>query len=270
MNLVAGIEPTATGLMLATASVIAGAPLFSSGLHALRLRRQLARVRESGFADAPHGAFAQLSGAVALESPLFGPLSGAPCAGFDLEIRGIGAPVEAVVAERRTFRLEGADGVAEVVDPIGPWDVAISAERVVGADEGISSGIAALLARAPETLWWRRAGGRLSLIERALPAGSRAWVIGRAQVEPGAAFAELRRTGTDDASWSEPARGTHVTFGTGDHLGWMRISDHVPDRERGQVPLHHAAGLVIGPVLGFLGMLYLAGAANHALGRGWF
>jgi hypothetical protein len=256
--------------MLATASVIAGAPLFSSGLHALRLRRELGRVRETRFADAPNDAFAQLCGVVSLESPLFGPLSGLPCAGFDLEIRGIGAPVDAVVAERRSFRLEGDDGIADVVDPIGPWDVAISAERVVGADEGITAGIAALLARAPEALWWRRAGGRLSLVERALPAGARAWVIGRARVAPRGALAELRRTGTDAAAWTESTEGARVSFGTGDHLGWMRISDHAPDRGRLQVPLVRSAGVVLGPVIGFLGMLYLAFVANHALVRGWF
>ena len=274
MNLALGISPSGAGLVLATAAVIGGARLFSAGLHASRLRRQLVRVRPTAFPDAPDGDFAQLSGAVALESPMFGPISGVPCAGYDLDVRGVGAPVRCIVSERRPFRLEGEDGSVEVPDAIGSWEVGITADREIGADEGISTRLAALLARAPETLWWRRAGGRLHITERALRAGATCHVVGRVHVAhsiPVEGAAETLRTGTDDAiAWAPGiAEGAQLVVGAGDHLGWMLVSDREPSPERLRVPGLHTLGLVVGPLLGLLGILYLASAADtvRTLGR---
>lgn len=274
MNYVLGLAPSGAGLVLAAGAVIGGARLFSAGLQASRLRRQLGRVRPVVAGDAPDGDFAHVTGAVALESPMFGPISGSPCAGYDLEVRGIGAPVRCVVSERRPFRIDGPNGSAEVPDALGFWDVGVSAKREIGADEGISAGLAALLARAPETLWWRRAGGRLYVTERALLATATCHVVGRVHVAhaiPIEAGAQALRTGTDDAvAWSVPTEQAQLVIGAGDHLGWMLVSDREPRPERMRVSLIRTAGTVIGPLLALWGILYFAGAADRVRTLGWF
>ena len=80
MDGVLQILPTPAGLTFAAIAVALGAPLFSDGLRALRLRRQLEALRETGLTDSLAG-FAHARGRVALDSPLFSPLSGEPCAG---------------------------------------------------------------------------------------------------------------------------------------------------------------------------------------------
>src|SRR5438067_7326834 len=95
--------PHPASLVLAAGAVVIGAPLFSEGLRALRLRRRLTRLQAcapaSGLAGLVH-----VRGRVALESPLFAPLSARPCAGWQLEVHGIGAPVARTAEVRRPFR----------------------------------------------------------------------------------------------------------------------------------------------------------------------
>jgi hypothetical protein len=276
MDLASWLEPNAAGLTLAAAAVIGGAPLFGDGLRALRLRRSLRRVRASAPGAVTDGAFAQLAGRVALESPLFAPLSSVPCAGYDLEVHAVGAPLSRTIAERRAFRIADRDDpVTVVAAPVGYWDVAVTAERRLAAADPVSEGLAALLGRVPEALWWRRVGGTLRVVERALAADALCHVVGMAHVRRALVGATgefgWARTGTDDtpvASIAVPAP-DDVTIGAGDHLGFMLVSDQEPRRERLDVPLASAAGAVLGPLLSLLGMLYLVSAADHfrSLGR---
>jgi len=74
------------GCALAATLVVTGAPIFGAGLRALRLRRRLRRLTRPELSYEADG-FAHLWGRVALESPLVGPLSSQPCAGFVLEVR---------------------------------------------------------------------------------------------------------------------------------------------------------------------------------------
>src|SRR2546428_132498 len=92
MDLTRFVHPNAVSLALAAGAVVAGAPLFSEGLRAFRLRRYLRRVCEHALADAPPG-FVHVRGTVALESPLFSPLSALPCAGYRLEVSAVGAAI---------------------------------------------------------------------------------------------------------------------------------------------------------------------------------
>src|SRR5262245_57738525 len=105
MDLVRFLQPSVAGLMLAVAAIVAGAPLFASGLRAIRLRQHFHRLRHQPLAELP-GGFAHVYGRVALESPLFAPLTATACAGFELEVRAAGLSLHRRVDEHRSFRLE--------------------------------------------------------------------------------------------------------------------------------------------------------------------
>jgi len=109
----AHILPHPATFALAAALIAGGAPLFSSGLRALRLRRELGRARAA--TDPAQPGYVALSGRVALESPLFSPLSARPCAGFRLEVRGLGAEVANEIVVARGFSIAHAGGVVHVV-----------------------------------------------------------------------------------------------------------------------------------------------------------
>src|SRR5215470_19020586 len=79
------LEPTVAGAALAAAAVAGGAPLFGDGLRAMRLSACFRRVRESAPGEARTG-FVHVHGRAQLESPLFSPLTGRPCAAFRLEV----------------------------------------------------------------------------------------------------------------------------------------------------------------------------------------
>src|SRR5690349_10070203 len=99
-----GIElhPNGIGLLAAAIAAAGGAPLFGDGLRALRLRRSFAGLRATDLGLASEG-FGEVRGRVALESPLFAPLSGKPCAGFRLEARVSGSRSMSVIEEHRAF-----------------------------------------------------------------------------------------------------------------------------------------------------------------------
>src|SRR5258706_431844 len=140
--------PTPAGCILAAAFVVAGAPLFSAGLRAHRLRRQLLHLEERPLADAPTG-FVQLHGRVALDGPLVGPLSGRPCAGYVLEVRR-GEAVVATIPERRMFRLVAGDTTARIMGGEGSWNLAVTTEREIAPGTALTENLTALVARAPE------------------------------------------------------------------------------------------------------------------------
>ena len=275
MDLTQLVHPTAGGLACAIGAVVAGAPLFSDGLRALRLRRHLPGLAEKPLAEGLTG-FAHLSGKVALESPMFTPLSSVPCAGFQLEVHAVGAPVVRTVEERRTFRLAGSGGSARLDSTEGLWSLPATAEREVAADEPLTEGLLRLLERVPEAGWWRRAGGRLRLVERALLAGSSCHVVGfarRAHPLESPASLEWVSTGTGstlEVAVADAAVPTSACWlGPGEFLEFMFVSDRAPEARDLAVPLWRALGAFVGPALSLLGLLYLAAAAEHlrALGR---
>src|SRR5690242_21630680 len=115
MAFVPEIPVTVASVLAATAGVVAGGPLFADGLRTLRLRRALARLVERPLTPDASG-LVLVGGRVALESPLFSPLAGRPCAGYVLDVRGEGTRVGARIESRRDFRLV-ADGASARVRP---------------------------------------------------------------------------------------------------------------------------------------------------------
>jgi hypothetical protein len=276
MDLTLFPHPTAGGLACAVGAVVAGAPLFSDGLRALRLRRRLRRLGAAS-ATADGGGFRHLEGVAALESPLFAPLSARPCAAFRLELRAEGAPIARTVGDERPFRVVTPDAVAHVEADGARWALPRTAEREVAAADRLSGTLARLLEQAPEVLAWRRAGGRLRLTERALVAGSACHVVGHVERARAAAAAEvetvLLRTGTDDVaevvSFTPADPGPELWVGPDGLVDFTFVSDRAPAAGDLAVSRWRPLGLLAGPVLSLLGLLYLAAAADalRALGR---
>jgi len=275
MDLAQLVHPTAGGLACAIGAVVAGAPIFSDGVRSLRLRRHVAGLAERPLTADLTG-FAHVSGTVTLESPMFTPLSSTPCAGFQLEVHAVGALVVKIVEERRAFRVTGRDASARLDPGDGCWSLSATAERDVAAHEPLTENLARLLERVPEALWWRRAGGRLRLVERALLAGSPCHVVGFARRPHPLELPvdlEVVRTGTDAAfdvvSAAAAADAPGLWLGPGEFLDFLLVSDRAPAPRDLAVPAWRALGAFVGPALSLLGLFYLAAAADQlrALGR---
>lgn len=263
------LQPTPFACAIAAALVVAGAPLFSAGLRSWRLRRHLCGLEERSLSEEPT-AFGLTRGRVALESPLVGPLSGKPCAGYRLEVRGSGGMRVATLEDFRPFRLVG-DGVTARVAGAdeATWDLSLVAERAVTPGDALSENLTALLARSPEALWLRRAGMTITLAEHALLAGEQCFLVGsarRAQPYELISEVELARTGTDDArvasARSQVAATPDLWIEAGGHLDYLRISDRAPTPAALAVPAWKTLGVIVGPLLGLAGMLYLAAVAD--------
>lgn len=269
------LQTTPVGGAIAAALVVAGASLFGAGLRSLRLHRQLARLDERSLDDDRTG-FGLMRGRVALESPLVGPLSGQPCAGYRLEVLGPRSMRVALLDDFRPFRLVGGGGMARVAGVDGGiWDLSAVAERAVGPTDELSENLKALLKQSPETQWLRRAGVTVTLVERALIAGGECCVIGSARpAQPYELISdlELARTGTDDAAPSPPARRQEAPglwIEPDEHLEYLRISDRAPTVAALAVSPWRTLGVVAGPLLSLAGMLYLTALADalRALSR---
>ncbi|MBI1799433.1 MAG: hypothetical protein HYR73_07065 [Candidatus Eisenbacteria bacterium] len=276
MNLGLELHPNAPGLACAAAALVAGAPLFSDGLRAVRLRRHLSRLRSAKLSEYPSG-FVHVTGRVALEGPMFAPLSNRPCAGWRLELRASNMLTRATVDERRSFRLTDGELSASVTESGARWDLAVTAEREVESDEALSEHLNALLARAPEVAWARTTGAKLHLVERALLAGAECHVIGYArhgrplEIET---EEEWLRTGTDGgavvtgtadrATSGEP----DLWIGAGEHLDFLLVTDRTPDPLPYLLPAWRMLGAAAGPVLGLAGLTYLASALDWLRAQG--
>jgi hypothetical protein len=273
MALSVPLDPTLTGVVLSTLAVVAGAPLFSDGLRALRLRRLFRRLKEAPLREAPTG-FIHVRGQVALESPLFSPLGAVPCAGYRLEVRGVGTRVGGATVVRRAFRLAAGGVEARVTGETGRWDLAVTAEREVGPAEALSGSLQHLLDSIPEARWLRRRGVALRLVERALLPGAECHVIGHgrhARPLELEAEVELARTGTGGTVpvAAPPSFEPDLWIGSGEHLDFLLISDRAPDCARLVPSRLRVLGVLLGPLLGLLGMIYLAHAGDALrAGRG--
>jgi hypothetical protein len=270
------VHPTPIGAIFAALAVAGGAPLFSDGLRTLRLRRALAHLKRRPIRELPTGVV-HVEGRVILDSPLFAPLSGAPCAGFRLEVRAGGGPI-VTVEEQRPFRIGGIDATARVVPRAGEWLLPATGERDVAPNDSLSANLEALLQSSPEARWVRRTGVHLTLVERALTAGSMCHVVGHARPARAGdmvAELELRRTGTDDAVavyptvFTTPSQEPKLWIDDGGHLGLLAISDREPELRDLTASRIRTVGLLLGPLLSLGGLLYLANAAEYlrSLGR---
>lgn len=265
------IPVSAAGLLLAAASVIAGAPWFADGLRSLRVRQALASLRPESLARAARG-LSQLRGRVELESPMFSPLSARPCAGYVLEVSGVGTRFGSSVSESRPFLLVEDGDRARVEAEAIIWQLAVTAEREVEAGAVIPERIRALLDRNPDLRWLLAQRGALKLVERALCSGVECHVLGELRHERIVTRAEedwVARTGTD---------GDSVMESSATHDGAVMhrvVSSEVLERivvANGAVdpaPLTPAAwrtsGTLLGPALCLAGLLYLAHAADRML-----
>ncbi|HKQ56357.1 MAG TPA: hypothetical protein VJY35_00700 [Candidatus Eisenbacteria bacterium] len=194
------VQPSITGAALAALAVAGGAPLFSDGLRTLRLRRQFERLSERPLDEAPTG-FIHTRGKVILDSPLFSPLSGKPCAGFRLEVRGGAIRRAAAVEERRPFRIASGETTARVLAGGGRWLLSETERREFGPDDTMSENLCALLRRCPEVAWLQRQRLPMTLTERALFAGAESHIVGYARQSRPYEMPpemEMARTGTDD------------------------------------------------------------------------
>ncbi|HEY2954225.1 MAG TPA: hypothetical protein VGK89_03110 [Candidatus Eisenbacteria bacterium] len=286
------LQPSAAGLALAAAAVATGAPLFSDGLRALRLRRLMPRLREVPLGGSAAG-LVHVRGAVRLESPLFSPLSGAPCAGFRLEVRSAGTRVARAIDVFRPFRIAAGGASADVRGTKVRWALSETATRDVQPDQPLSQNLAALIGRVPEAQWLRRSRLPLRLTERALLEGAECHVVGYARAgyeREAEEELELARTGTYDAAPApalsmmsagrafagppaagpaSPAHPSGLRIDAGEGLDFLLVSDRPPDPRQLAVARLRVANLAIGPVLSLAGMIYLAFAADSlgALGR---
>jgi hypothetical protein len=266
------LPANAAGTLVAIACVIAGGPCFADGLRALRARRALAALRR-----APGGALEPglvcVKGRVALDSPLFAPLSTAPCAGFVVDVHLPDGSLAGRVHEVRGFRLETASGIA-VIGAGASWEPGVTAERTVESFSELSANLAALLRRTPELAWLEGRTGALRVVERALPASREAFVLGTAerlvfeQAEP----VRLLRTGTDDVEFAvagDAVATPEWRIGADGPLERCIVSDRAPQPERYAPPAWRVAGALLGPVLTLAGLVALARATGPLLGRGF-
>jgi hypothetical protein len=194
------LQPTVAGAAFAALAVAGGAPWFSDGLRTLRLRRQFQNLSERPLDQEPVG-FVHTRGRVLLDSPLFSPLTGKPCAGYRLELQGGTGGRTTVAEERRPFRIVSGSTSARVMAGSARWVVSETGRREVEPDEPLSENLEALLKRCAEFAVLRQRHIPMVLTERALFSGAEGHVVGYArharpyEVPP---ELELMRTGTDD------------------------------------------------------------------------
>ncbi len=264
------IPVSAAGLALAAASVVAGAPWFADGLRSLRARRALSALRPEAMAQAASG-LCELHGRVELESPLFSPLSARPCAGYLLEVRGVGTRIGGSVSEVRPFRLiEGEERVHVDTESV-TWQLAVTAEREVAPGAAIPERIRTLMDSNGELRWLRASGGALQLVERALCAGTECSILGELRQERVVTYSEtawVAGTGTDGqavhaASIPVTDANLHRRMVPSDLLERIVVADGALDAAQLAPPLWRVSGALLGPALALAGLVYLAHAADR-------
>lgn len=263
------VPVTPAGMLAAAACVVAGGPLFASGLRALRQRRLLAGLSPALAGPGTNG-LVQLVGTVALESPLFSPLSQRPCAGYELVVRATDTNMSGRVGQRRGFRLVSGECDAFVEDSRGAWVLPVTAERAVAAGEQISANMAALLDQDETLRWLRVRRAPLHIVERSLAAGARVEVIGVARSNAPALpyVARLEATGTDGAAFADPPEPAdrprlHVTGH--EALDLHVVADGSASALRFAPSGWRMIGAALGPLLSLTGLLYLAHAAETTI-----
>jgi hypothetical protein len=283
MDALSQLPVSAPLLLLATVAVVAGAPLFAAGRRAFQLRRALSGLRAVPI-DAQASGLVTVRGRVALEGPMFAPLSGTPCAGWTLEVAGDHMRVGDQLHELRQFRLAGEHASARVVTEQARWDGTVTCERSVAPGEALPERLSALLEQSAEVRWLRDQAVPLRICERALEVGAEVYVTGMARAAAPARVAadrreaqvhamvesvELAATGTDGRAWSTAGSGA-VTHGSEPEL-WIEpdepfeqvlVSSHEPVAAALAPPLWKLTLMLLGPALTLAGLLYLARVAG--------
>ncbi len=264
------------GVLVAAACVVAGAPLFARGLRAHRMRRCLAGLVECPLTADVSG-LVRVRGRVALEGPLFAPVSGSACAGFLLEVRGEGASVGGVVREWRAFRLESGEASARVPVEHAEWHAPVTGECTLAAGATIPERLARLLDSCAEIRWLRKRGVALHVVERALEAGRTVSVVGVARSERVSLAAEpeeLAATGTDGGGFSAPrllpgppVEAFELQLEADDTLDCVQVLADPADVALARPSRWNVTLAVLGPALSLAGLLYLARAAEPLLSR---
>jgi len=259
---------TALGLLAATACVVAGGPVFMAGRRALQLRRVLHVMQETPLAADAAG-WVLVRGRVALASPMFAPISGKRCAGYELEVCGERSRVGGSVAERRPFRLESGEHAAFVSPEGALWRTPVTGERTVDVADPLLERLSGLFETNAEIRWLRDRRVPLRVVERALEGGSEVTVLALARSERVAAVAEtveLAATGTDDGlattlTSSDGAAEPELWL-VGEEGAGPLVFSGAPDLRALRPPLWRVALLGAGPALTISGLLYLARAAG--------
>jgi len=203
------VQPTIAGAAFAALAVAGGAPWFSDGLRTFRLRRQFLSLSERSLDQGPIG-FVHTRGKVVLDSPLFSPLTGKPCAGYRLELQGGTTARTTVAEERRPFRIVSGSTSARVMAGSARWVVSETGRREIEPDEPLSENLEALLKRCAEFAVLRQRHIPMVLTERALFSGAESHVVGYSRIaRPYEVPPELEmmRTGTDDVVAMVSGRG---------------------------------------------------------------
>jgi hypothetical protein len=249
--------------------------MFAAGLRALRLRRLLGSLSPA-LAEPRANGHMQVVGTVALESPLFSPLSQRPCAGYELEVRASDGTVRGRVGQKRGFRLVSGECDAFVEEARSLWVMPITAERKVAAGEQVSANMAALLDRDVNLRWLRARRVPLHIVERSIDAGASVEVIGYARsVESEAVEAAdfemeaLAATGTDGFAVAtshipRPER-PRLHLAGAEPLELCVVADGSVSPMRFAPSRWRALGALVGPLLALAGLLYLAHAADVTL-----
>lgn len=276
MDLFALLPLTPGGVLFAAAAVVAGAPIFARGRRAFLLRRSLRELTERPLTDDTVG-LTRAKGRVALEGPLFAPLSGTPCAGFQLEVRGEGSSIGGTIRDMRAFRLQSGNTSALVPGEDCDWHAPVTAQREIATGAQLPERLATLLDSNNDVRWLRERGVVLHVVERALEAGRVASVVGVTSHERVVVFQEaeeLRATGTDGGGFQRPQLVAdlpldtyELRFGTSDTFERVQVFADPPDAKLPQPSRWTDLLLVAGPLMSLAGLLYLARAAEPLLTR---
>ena len=268
MALLEPLPITALGLLAATACVVAGGPMFAAGRRALRLRQLLGSLEEKPLEPDASG-WVLARGRVALASPMFAPLSGKPCAGYELDVCGERSRVGGIVAERRAFQLESGASSAFVSPDGARWRTPVTGERTLGVTDPLPERLGELLETSAEIRWLRDRRVPLRIVERALESGSEVTVLALARAEraeAGTETVELAATGTDDGlattlTSGDPAAAPELWL-AGDEGAGPQVFSGNPDLRALKPSLWRVALVGAGPALTLTGLLYLAWAAT--------
>ena len=275
MDLSFSLPVTPGGVLAAVACVVAGAPLFACGLRAYRMRTSFGELTERPLSADATG-LVRARGRVALDGPLFAPLSGTPCAGFQLEVRGQGSSVGGVVRDWRAFRLESGGTSAYVPAEHAEWHAPVTAQRDLAAGVEVPERLSALLDSCNEVRWLRQRGVALHVVERALESGRVVSVVGvlhNSRVATEEYIEQLAATGTDGPFTAPrmlpgPEYGDHeMQLDPDDALENVLVFADPPEAPMPRLSRWNEALLAVGPMLSIAGLLYLGRAAEPLLTR---
>ena len=268
MALLDPLPVTALGLLAATACVMAGGPMFAAGRRALRLRHVLRTLAVKPLEPDASG-WVLARGRVSLSSPLVAPVSGKPCAGYELDVCGERSRVGGIVTERRPFQLECGATIASVTPDGAQWRTPVTGERTLAVTDPLPERLSELLETNAEIRWLRDRRVPLRIVERALESGAEITVLAVARTERVAVSAEtveLAATGTDDGlattlTSGDPAPVPELWL-AGEEGAGPRVFSGEPDLGALRPSLWRVALVGAGPVLTLTGLLYLAWAAT--------